>query len=128
MKEQGYQTKIMKAWEAKGGWVVNGNYTKAGEADLQGGWPVYYEKVIGQHQEIVLLYLAVEVKTEKDYYRVMKCINEVGGEYIIVHGQTGLKEHEPLQIAKINMVRKRGGLAILAYDIKQVEEYVNANS
>lgn len=135
MKEQDYQTKIMKAIEAKGGWAVNGNYTKAGEPDLQCGWPVTLFKKestctnLWQGKDITILaYLAVEVKTEKDYYRVMKCLNEVGGEYVILNGATGLKKHEPLQVAKINMIRKRGGLALFAYDISQIEEYVNATT
>lgn len=109
-----YQKKIMDAILKEGGQVVNGRYTKIGEADLQCGYPVNGR----------LLYLAVEVKTEKDYYRVMSAIKEVEGEFEIID-RSKLKEHEPMQINKINKVRKRGGLALVAWNIEQVKEYVD---
>ena len=123
MLESSYQNKIIKSIEAIGGVVVNGTYSKSGEADLQCGWPTYYEKVVGQHSVMVLLHLAVEVKTEKDYYRVMKCIN---ADYTL-NGKTGLKDHEPMQMAKIRRNRKLGGLALVAYSFEQVKEYVDVN-
>ena len=86
MKEGDYQSKIIKEIEAIDGKAINGNYTKAGEADLQCGWPVD-DIAINPKEDIkngsvilikkVLLYLAVEVKTEDNYYRVMRAINEV---------------------------------------------------
>lgn len=102
MLESKYQAKIIKAIEKKGGHVVNGQFTKKGEADLQCGYPV----------DGVLRYLAVEVKTEKDYHRVMS------GKY---------KEHELMQKIKIDRVKSLGGLALFAYCIEQVEEYINEN-
>ena len=114
MRESGYQRKLIKAIEAMGGWAVNGNFTKDGEADLQCGFPVNGR----------LHYLALEVKSEKEYHRVMKCVDLVKGEYVL-NGNKGLKKHEPLQIEKINMVRSRGGLALVAWNINQVKEYVN---
>ena len=134
MLETGYQAKIMKGWVAIGGHNVNGTYTKNGEADLQGGWPVitYIQVsedgfIAAAHKNIRLLYLVVEVKTEKDYYRVMECIDLVDGYYKI-NGKKGLKKHEPLQIAKINQVRKKGGLAVIAFSFEQVEQYVKGNT
>ncbi len=94
-----------------GGHVVNGNYTKAGEADLQCGYPVNGK----------LLHLCVEVKTPKDYERVMRAVDE---DYNIIN-QKPLKKHEPVQMAKIRQVRKRGGLALVAYSFDQVKEYIN---
>jgi len=111
MREQGYQSKIMKTIEEMGGHCVNGVYSKSGEADLQCGYPV------GDR----LLYIAIEVKTEKDYYRVMRAIDK---DYNIVNSSS-LKVHEPLQIAKIRMVRNKGGLALVAFNIEQIKEYVN---
>ena len=136
MNESYYQAKIMKEWEAIGGHNVNGNYTKSGEADLQGGYPHtdMYLKPTGDklhpfksevEKRIRLLYLVVEVKTEEDYARVMKCIVEENGRYVIQNTK-GLKKHEPLQIAKINMVRDKGGLAVIAWNFKQVQDYVTA--
>jgi hypothetical protein len=117
MKEQDYQSKIMKNWYAIGGYNVNGNYTKAGEADIQGGYPV----------DGILRYLVVEVKTEKDYHRVMSGLTIEGGLYAI-RDVKKLKDHEPLQIHKINEIRKRGGLALVAYNFKQVQMYVKENT
>lgn len=111
MRESGYQSKIIKAIEAEGGHVVNGNFTKSGEPDLQCGYPVD-----GQ-----LLYLAVEVKTEADYYRVMRGVDR---DYNIVDIKK-LKKHEPVQMAKIRQIRKKGGLALVAYNFTQIKEYVN---
>jgi len=139
MLETSYQSNIIKAIEAIGGVVVNGTYSKSGEADLQCGWPIpvkvlsdnekgylimQYGTAVLDDQPVKLLHVAVEVKTEKDYHRVMKCINE---DYTL-NGKKGLKEHEPLQMAKIRRNRKLGGLALVAYSFKQVEEYVNAKS
>ena len=51
MTETAYQNKIMKWVEEIGGVVVNGQYSKRGEADLQVGFPY----------EGTLLHLAIEV-------------------------------------------------------------------
>jgi len=120
MLESSYQSKIIKGIEALGGVVVNGQFSKAGEADLQCGWPKCYSEAY----ETVLLHLAVEVKTEKDYHRVMNCINP---DYTL-NGNAGLKKHEPLQMAKIKRNRDRGGLALVAYSFEQVKEYVDAST
>jgi len=138
MLESSYQSKIIKSIEALGGVVVNGSFSKTGEADLQCGWPIKQRELtdaeeydlIVRYGTVVLddigpklIHLAVEVKTEKDYHRVMKCIN---ADYTL-NGKTGLKEHEPMQMAKIRRNRKLGGLALVAYSFKQVKEYVDAN-
>ena len=107
----------MKSWYKDGGNVVNGQYSKNGEADLQGGYPV----------GSTLLYLAVEVKTALDYDRVRRAIKEVKGRFEIVDSAK-LKKHEPLQVAKINLVRDRGGLALFAHSYAQVVEYVKENT
>jgi len=124
MLESSYQSKIIKAIEAFGGVVVNGQYSKAGEADLQCGWPT--ERGVGQGEDYLVFYrglihVAIEVKTEKDYHRVMKCINP---DYTL-NGKLGLKKHEALQMAKIRRNRERGGLALVAYSFEQVKEYVD---
>ena len=54
----------------------------------------------------------------------MRCINS---DYTL-NGKTGLKEHEPLQMAKIRRNRAKGGLALVAYSFEQVQEYVNATT
>ena len=138
MLETAYQAKIMKEWTKVGGHNVNGNYTKSGEADLQGGYPVNIGnevKEIGAPLTpiMILRYLVVEVKTEEDYHRVMKCVKLItdheGDEiYQIVEGCKGLKKHEPLQIHKINRVRKKGGLALVAWNFEQVKQYVEENT
>jgi len=110
-KESYYQSNIMRAIINMGGVAINGRYTKNGEADLQCGYP--YE---GR-----LYYLAVEVKTEKDYHRVISGITK-GYK---VKDIKKLKPHEPLQMSKIRSTRKKGGLALVAYNIEQVVEYVN---
>lgn len=132
MKESSYQSKIIKAIEAKGGWVVNGQFSKAGELDLQCGYPIVFAEhqantTISSKNTLILAYIAVEVKTEEDYHRVMNCVDEVNSKYVI-NGNKGLKKHEPLQVAKANMIRERGGLAIFAYCIEQVEEYVKCQT
>ncbi len=118
MKEAAYQSKIMISLEAIGGKSINGQYSKSGEADIQGGYPI----------NDILRYIAIEVKTELDYHRVMKCIDVIDGLYVIKTGVKGLKQHEPMQIHKINDVRKKGGLALVAFEFKQVKEYVNDNT
>lgn len=110
MTEAGYQQKIMVAIEEMGGHCVNGNYTKDGEADLQCGIP-YND---------TLLYIAIEVKTEKDYHRVMRAVDKA---YNVINSKP-LKPHETLQMAKIRMVRNKGGLALVAFNINQIKEYV----
>ena len=110
----------MKAIEEDGGVVVNGNFTRSGEPDLQCGYPVYRDRIDGSNYK-ELVYLAVEVKTEQDYYRVMRGIDK---DYNIVDIKK-LKKHEPVQMAKIRKIREIGGLALVAYNYTQVKEYVN---
>jgi len=144
MLETGYQSKIIKGIESIGGVAINGTYSVSGEADLQCGWPhtdtesrdrKYPDNIkhnlVVMHGSVVLdeldeefttlLHLAVEVKTEEDYHRVMKCINS---DYSL-NGKTGLKKHEPMQMAKIQRNRARGGMALVAYSFEQVKEYVD---
>ncbi len=118
MKEAGYQAKIIKGIEGIGGVVVNGNYTKAGIADLVCGYPVNSR----------LLHLHVEVKTEKDYYRVFSSITEKGGVYDFHDNTKSLKKHEFLQITKLNMLRRMGGLGLIAWSFEQVKEYVDGQT
>lgn len=133
MKEQDYQTKIIKAIEAIGGVAINGNFTKAGTADLICGWPVIVEELYRdkEHSEFrstkKLLHVHVEVKTKYDYARVFRSIYEDEDRYIFNENTKSLKEHEYLQITKLNSVRNKGGLALIAYSFEQVERYVNAN-
>ena len=116
MRESGYQSKLIKTIKAEGGWAVNGNFTTDGEPDLQCGIPYYPHKLFK-----VLLYVAVEVKTEADYHRVMKGIDDA---YNVID-KAKLKKHEPLQMAKIREIRKRGGLALVAYNYKQIMDYID---
>lgn len=111
MNESYYQSNIMKGIEAIGGHVVNGNYTRTGEADLQCGYPY----------QGILYHLCVEVKTPDNYDRVMKAVDE---DYKIVDVKK-LKKHEIVQMHKIAKVRRLGGLALVACSLSQVEEYVN---
>lgn len=128
MRETGYQKKIIDKIKDSGGWCVNGNYTTDGEADLQCGIPCTivcpnpdgYEF---DYPKKLLLYVAIEVKTEKDYHRVMRAIDE---DYNIIN-KTPLKKHEVLQMAKIRIVRGLGGLALVAWNYEQVMEYINEN-
>ena len=114
MRESGYQSRIIKEIIKDGGHAINGTYTKSGEADLQCGIPVII------NNETVLVHVAIEVKTEKDYYRVMRAIDV---DYNVVDS-VPLKKHEPLQMAKIRQLRKKGGLALVAFNYSQVLEYV----
>ncbi len=107
-----YQSNIIKWFIGIGGTAITGTL-KTGEADIQAGYP-YKGR---------LLNVMVETKTEYDYNRVMRGIKEVDGLYTIVD-KTPLKKHEPLQIYKLNNVRKRGGLALIAFSIAQVSEYI----
>ena len=118
MKEQYYQSRIIKEIEAMGGHAVNGAYTKAGEADLQCGIPITL------CDKKILIHVAVEVKTEKDYARVMRAIDD---DYNVIDSKS-LKKHEPLQMAKIRQLRKKGGLALVAFNIKQVMEYIHEHN
>ncbi len=116
-KEQVYQTKIMNTIKKEGGWCVNGNYTLAGEADLQCGIPVELYRY-----GTILVYCAVEVKTDIDFARVMRAVDE---DYKVIDAKK-LKQHEKLQMAKIRGVRRRGGLAIVAFNYKQIKEYCDS--
>ncbi len=106
--ESYYQSKIMKRFD---GFIVNGNYTKAGIPDLLGCLPE------GR-------FIAIEVKTPENYIRVMRAVYEVDELYRIKPESKALKKHEALQVKKINDIRKLGGLALFASDYEQVEEYI----
>ena len=128
MRESGYQSKIIKTIKAEGGWAVNGNFTTDGEPDLQCGIPLelpHINHIDDDSWELdlrkVMLYVAVEVKTEEDYHRVMRGIDE---NYNVID-KAKLKSHETLQMAKIREIRKRGGLALVAYNYKQIMEYID---
>lgn len=122
MTESSYQRKIASKIEAIGGHWVNGNYTRNGEADLQCGYPIMIGIDPGMgSMKTVLLYLAVEVKTEKDYHRVMKGVDE---NYNIID-EKKMKPHEFVQMAKIRAVRNKGGLALVCYKFEQIQEYIN---
>jgi hypothetical protein len=114
MRESQYQSKIIKGFESIGGWCVNGLMTKKGEVDLHGGYPIDNQ----------LHYIAIEVKTEKAYNYMMQGIEIVDGRYKIVDFKK-LKDQEPMQILKLNKIRDRGGLALLAYSFEQVKEYID---
>ena len=120
MLETGYQSKIIKRIKGIFGVAINGKYTETGTADLICGWP----KVI--YEEVVLIHLHIEVKTEKDYNRVFKSIYEEDGLYKFKDNISSLKEHEYLQITKLNEVRKLGGKALIAWDFSQVKEYMES--
>jgi len=128
MTEAYFQKKIMNKIESIGGHVINGKYTRTGEADLQCGYPITItwdtgDKEYGEEGRTFLFHLCVEVKTPKDYERVMRAIDK---DYNIID-QKPLKKHEALQIAKIRQVRKKGGLALVAYSFDQVKQYVEEN-
>jgi len=131
MTEQGYQSKIIKRIEAMGGIAINGNFTKAGTADLVCGYPVELEELVRRGEFSVfetthrLLHLHIEVKTEKDYHRVFRSIQEIEGRYVFNEDTKSLKKHEYLQITKLNKLRDLGGLGLIAWNFEQVEEYVN---
>jgi len=117
-KEQYYQKRIIDWFIKIGGTAITGTLP-TGEADIQAGYPYN----IGVKQ--VLLNVMVEVKTEFDYHRVMRCITEIDGLYVIDKSCGSLKKHETLQIIKLNNVRKKGGMALLAYSVAQVIEYID---
>ena len=117
MKEQIYQSKIIKWIKKKGGTAITGTLP-TGEADIQGGYPYHG----------ILRNIMIEVKTEFDYHRVMKCVREIDGRYVIAEDCKGLKKHEPLQILKLNNVRDLGGWALLAFSVNQVERYIARES
>lgn len=124
MKEAGYQSRIIAKIKQGGGHAVNGNFTTAGEADLQCGIPVLIQHPQFDSNNIVttiLVYVAVEVKDEFNYHRVMGAIDE---HYNVIN-KKALKSHEVLQMAKIRAVRKIGGLALVAYNYKQIMEYID---
>lgn len=111
-----YQSKIIKSMIADGGTAITGKL-KTGEADIQGSYPIECNGINR------LATLIVEVKTPTNYDRVMSCLEEVDGLYTII-SSTKLKPHEPLQIHKLNNVRKRGGIAMLAHSYEQVKERI----
>lgn len=110
-----YQKRIIKWFHSVGGTAITGTLP-TGEADIQAGYP----------HEGRLYNVMVEVKTEEDYHRVMRGVVEKDGRYFIINRQA-LKKHEPLQILKLNYVRARGGLALVAFSVAQVVEYIEEN-
>jgi len=122
MKEQYYQTKIINWINSIGGHVVNGTYSKSGEADLQAGIPIELEN------KIVLIHVAIEVKTPKDYNRVMRGCDK---HYNLIDKKP-LKKHEPLQLAKLKLINERGGIGVIASDkshvIAKIKESFNYNN
>lgn len=114
MTEQQCQSKIIKAWEKLGGKVVNGVYTKSGEHDLQGGYPIYEQ----------LHYLSVEVKNEWEYNKVMSnLVLQDDSTYRILDPKK-FDKRTHMQVAKLNETRLKGGLACFAWNIDQVIDYV----
>ena len=113
MAEQYNQKKIIKWFRDIGGTAITGTLP-SGEADIQAGYPF-----LGR-----LINVMVEVKDEPNYHRVMRAVEEVNGLYVIID-KVPLKKHESLQIYKLNNVRKRGGLALFAYSVAQVVEYLD---
>ncbi len=145
MTEQGYQSKIIKAIEDIGGIAINGNFTKAGTADLICGYPkptkavtdneegylimTYGTAVLDENiRDNILLHLHVEVKTKHDYDRVFRSIKEIDERYVFEECTKSLKKHEYLQISKLNIVRDKGGLGLIAHSFEQVKEYVDAQN
>jgi len=116
-REAYYQKKIINWFISIGGTAITGTLP-TGEADVQAGFPWVI------NERVHLLNVMVEVKTEEDYYRVMRALEEVNGLYVIVD-QVPLKKHEALQITKLNNVRKKGGLAVLAFSVVQVRDYIS---
>ncbi len=112
-KEQYYQKKIIKWFHSLGGTAITG-VLPIGEADVQAGYPHHGR----------LLNVMIEVKTEEAYNYLMEGLNEIDGRYVITD-RTKLKEHEPLQVHKINLVRDKGGMAIIAFSVAQVAEYID---
>jgi len=114
MTESAYQSKIIKAIDKIKGKAINGVYTKAGEADLQCGYPI----------NGILRYLAVEVKTEANYNKMMKHLLIGNDGKITILDKSKLRDGEVLQIHKLNNVIDMGGLALLAWNFQQVKQYV----
>ena len=142
MTEAGYQSKIIKSIEDIGGIAINGNFTKAGTADLVCGYPkptkvlsdteigylimTYGNAVLDENlRDNILLHLHVEVKTKHDYERVFRSIKEIDDRYVFNEDTKSLKKHEYLQITKLNLVRDKGGLGLIAWSFEQVKEYVD---
>ena len=112
-KEQSNQSKIIKWFIKIGGTAITGNFP-TGEADIQAGYP-YNGRLYN---------VMIETKKEYEYNYLMSGLKLVNGVYEIVD-ETKLKDHEHLQIFKLNNVRKRGGLALLAYSVEQIIEYID---
>ena len=132
MTETGYQTKIIKSIISDGGTAITGIFI-AGEADIQAGVPtevLIYVPDTEQHgthiPKTILRNITIEVKTPENYDRVMRALEIQDGLYVIVN-PVPLKKHEKLQIFKLNNMRKRGGLALVAHSYEQVKDYINAN-
>ena len=125
MLESGYQTKIIKSIIADGGTAITGKL-KTGEADIQAGYPfdIMTKQGMSFKPKTLLVKLAIEVKTPKAYAYLMQGVEEVNGLYVVTNS-TKLKEHEELQIFKLNNVRKRGGFALIAHSYEQVKEYMD---
>lgn len=107
-----YQKRIIKWFNSIGGYAYTGNLP-TGEADVPAGYP---------HRGR-LLNVYVEVKTPDNYKRLLSGLELVDERYIIVD-EKKLKKHEPLQIHKLNLVRDRGGMSIIAATVDHVKEYI----
>ena len=116
-KESYYQGKIIKSIISEGGTALTGIF-KTGEADIQASYPMIAEG------DIRLFHLVIEVKTPEAYTKLMSGLTEEFGLYKITDDKK-LKQHEFLQIHKLNEVRKRRGLALIAHSYEQVVDYVN---
>ncbi len=105
MKESVYQRRLIDWIESIGGNVVNGTYTKNGEADLQAGIPTF------MCDRLLFVHVAIEVKTPKNLIRFKE------GKY---------KVHEKLQEAKIQIINAKGGLALVCSNKEEVMEYLKS--
>ena len=120
-RESYYQKRIIDWFKSIGGTAITGTLP-TGEADIQAGYPYELTMADGSNRQF-LLNVMVEVKTEEDYHRVMRGVVEKDGRYFITDSKA-LKKHEPLQILKLNNVRSKGGLALIAFSVAQVIEYI----
>lgn len=115
--ESAYQRELIKAIEALGGHIVNGIYTKRGEADLQGSIPITFS--FGRLQ----IGCALEIKTPKALNKVLKGLDE---SYSI-RDRSKLKPHEVLQAIKLKRLRESGIIALFCSDFTQVQDYIKDN-
>ena len=117
-----YQKKIIERMIANGGTAVTGTL-KTGEADIQGSLPMSLKTRKGMAfvDTTILATVIVEVKTPFNYDRIMRAVREENG-FLLIFNEVPLKKHEKLQIYKLNEVRKRGGVAMIAHSYDQVKQ------